>query len=249
MCRRAIDGHAAASYPSHPSHSSLRLEGAVGERPWRGSVRSRMRNDNTTLYSSSRTLDQPRFVGRSTLDTDYTFRDHPLYQYVTSKADGLYHCPWEGDERCQHRPEKLKANYDKFVDSHLKPYRCKVVACKNSKFLSTACLLRHEREAHAMHGHGDKPHLCTYVGCGRGITGNRFPRHRNLRDHMKRYHNDPGTSSKHRLPSDGDSTQLINRGKKRKPEELLAPRANRSANADITTHAQERSAFDRYLQN
>lgn len=78
--------------------------------------------------------------------------------------------------------------YSKFVDSHLKPYRCKVTACENARFSSTACLLRHEREAHAMHGHGEKPFLCTYEGCDRGLPGNGFPRHWNLCDHMKRVH-------------------------------------------------------------
>jgi hypothetical protein len=38
-------------------------------------------------------------------------RDHPLYHNVFPHADGLYHCPWEG-ESCGHRPEKLKCNYE-----------------------------------------------------------------------------------------------------------------------------------------
>jgi hypothetical protein len=57
----------------------------------------------------------------------------------------------------QFSPSLSNANYiisnSKFVDSHLKPYRCRVHACENSRFSSTACLLRHEREAHAMQGH------------------------------------------------------------------------------------------------
>ncbi|CAG8979271.1 hypothetical protein HYALB_00010804 [Hymenoscyphus albidus] len=125
---------------------------------------------------------------------DNTARDHPLYHSVTTHADGFYHCPWEGQAACQHKPEKLKCNYDKFVDSHLKPYRCKVAACESLHFSSTACLLRHEREAHAMHGHGDKPFHCTFEGCERSAPGNGFPRHWNLRDHMKRVHNNAPTS-------------------------------------------------------
>jgi len=39
-----------------------------------------------------------------------------------------------------------------------------------------------------MHGHGDRPHLCYYDGCERGISGNGFPRRYNLFDHMKRVH-------------------------------------------------------------
>lgn len=85
--------------------------------------------------------------------------------------------------------------YSKFVDSHLKPYRCKAESCENTRFSSTACLLRHEREAHAMHGHGDKPYLCTYEGCERSNPGCGFPRQWNLKDHMRRVHNDNGSST------------------------------------------------------
>lgn len=45
-----------------------------------------------------------------------------------------------------------------------------------------------------MHGHGDKPYLCTYEGCDRAVPGCGFPRNWNLRDHMRRVHNDNGTS-------------------------------------------------------
>jgi hypothetical protein len=51
-------------------------------------------------------------VGRSSLEIDNTARDHPLYFNVTPKADGLYHCPWEGQGNCQHKPEKLRCNYE-----------------------------------------------------------------------------------------------------------------------------------------
>ncbi|KAK4546899.1 hypothetical protein LTR36_001631 [Oleoguttula mirabilis] len=114
-------------------------------------------------------------------------RTHPLYT-EGPQADGLYHCPFKSDPSCQHKPTKLKCNYDKFIDSHIKPFRCKMDACAKQEFSSTACLLRHEREAHGMHGHGDRPHLCYYPGCERGIPGNGFPRRYNLFDHMKRVH-------------------------------------------------------------
>lgn len=114
-------------------------------------------------------------------------RTHPLYQ-AQPQADEMYHCPFEGQANCQHRSTKLKCNYDKYVDSHLKPFRCKNTACTNVEFSSTACLLRHEREAHGMHGHGSKPHLCAYPDCERAIPGNGFPRRYNLYDHMKRVH-------------------------------------------------------------
>lgn len=39
-------------------------------------------------------------------------RDHPLYKNAYPEADGLYHCPWENTPSCNHRPEKLKCNYE-----------------------------------------------------------------------------------------------------------------------------------------
>lgn len=39
-------------------------------------------------------------------------RDHPLYKSAYPAADGLYHCPWENTQCCNHRPEKLKCNYE-----------------------------------------------------------------------------------------------------------------------------------------
>lgn len=104
----------------------------------------------------------------------------------------------------------------KFVDSHLKPYRCKVEGCQNARFSSTACLLRHEREAHAMHGHGEKPYLCTYEGCERSIAGHGFPRQWNLRDHMRRVHNDNGTAAQPASPPPSGAT--ASRGRKRKSD-------------------------------
>ncbi|KAL8669179.1 MAG: hypothetical protein Q9168_006224, partial [Polycauliona sp. 1 TL-2023] len=63
----------------------------------------------------------------SEVETTTTAREHPLYQ-VGPKEDGLYHCPFAGAEDCSHKPEKLKCNYDKHLDSHLKPYRCKLAS-------------------------------------------------------------------------------------------------------------------------
>jgi hypothetical protein len=39
-------------------------------------------------------------------------REHPLYLRATTGPDGLYHCPWEADSSCNHKPEKLKCNYE-----------------------------------------------------------------------------------------------------------------------------------------
>lgn len=76
-------------------------------------------------------------------------RSHELYSRGPDK-DGKYHCPEEGKPGCAHKPTSLKCNYDKFVDSHLKPFRCSRSQCAGIQFSSTACLLRHEREAHGL---------------------------------------------------------------------------------------------------
>ncbi|KAJ5626290.1 hypothetical protein N7510_002599 [Penicillium lagena] len=79
---------------------------------------------------------------------------------------------------------------NKYLDSHLKPYRCKVDVCVEAqlRFSSNACLFRHEREAHGLHGHGDNPNLCLWEGCERSVPGYGFPRRWNLFDHMRRVH-------------------------------------------------------------
>jgi hypothetical protein len=203
------------------------------------------------LGTSDVTDDSLKLTSRSGLDDNNVARLHPLYQNVKPGPDGFYHCPWEGKSSCQHKAEKLKCNYEyeisnsfisnnvililkysKFVDSHLKPYRCKVIACENLNFSSTACLLRHEREAHAMHGHGNKPFLCSYKECDRATANNGFPRHWNLRDHMRRVHNDGGSVSP---PPPGHS-----RGKKRKndekPENQPTEKATKKVNTPAVVH-------------
>ncbi|KAG9646865.1 hypothetical protein KCU64_g10364, partial [Aureobasidium melanogenum] len=122
-----------------------------------------------------------------TEDTDGRARTDPLYSAKPGK-DGSYHCPFLTSEGCQHKATKLKCNYDKYIDSHIKPFRCKHQNCNNNRFSSTACLLRHEREAHGLHGHGNKPFLCQFKDCDRSGPDNGFPRAYNLLDHMKRVH-------------------------------------------------------------
>ena len=38
-------------------------------------------------------------------------RAHHYYQ-ATPKEDGLYHCPYTASDKCSHRPDKLKCNYE-----------------------------------------------------------------------------------------------------------------------------------------
>lgn len=44
-------------------------------------------------------------------DEEGRHRTHPLYN-EGPKADGLYHCPYEDKPDCQHKPTKLKCNYE-----------------------------------------------------------------------------------------------------------------------------------------
>ncbi len=60
--------------------------------------------------------------------------------------------------------------------------------CQELRFSSTACRLRHEREAHGSHGHGLRPYLCSHADCERSKIGHGFPRSWNRNDHMKRVH-------------------------------------------------------------
>ncbi|KAF4121160.1 ZnF C2H2, partial [Geosmithia morbida] len=171
-------------------------------------------------------------------------RNHDLYKNAKPQEDGLFHCPWEGSASCMHKPEKLKCNYDKYVDSHLKPYRCKDAMCEGAQFSSTACLLRHEREAHGLHGHGDKPFLCHYEGCERGVPGNGFPRQWNLKDHMKRVHNDHGSSGG--SPANGLSQQPT-KGRKRKTDvsENQAPTSRKASQKNMPVKEPRQTASNK----
>ncbi|KAF9888135.1 hypothetical protein FE257_009271 [Aspergillus nanangensis] len=136
-------------------------------------------------------------------------RDHPYYSLPTHN-DGKYYCPFtNGDKPCNHPPTTQKCAYHKYLDSHLKPYRCKVPVCMDAQlqFSSNACLFRHEREAHGLHGHGDNPHLCLFDGCERAVPGFGFPRRWNLFDHMRRVH-DYASSDRPSSPDASPTSQV-----------------------------------------
>lgn len=69
-----------------------------------------------------------------------------------------------------------------------------------------------------MHGHGEKPYLCTYEGCERSVAGHGFPRQWNLRDHMRRVHNDNGTAAQPASPPPTAPAATSSRGRKRKSD-------------------------------
>ncbi|OAX83638.1 hypothetical protein ACJ72_02007 [Emergomyces africanus] len=154
------------------------------QRPLLSAAGSGARKEEPEVYSLSVGQDPNFKDGQETRSP----RDHHYYSLPT-QADGKYHCPFANDEKpCSHAPTTQKCGYHKYLDSHLKPYRCKVSQCVDAHFSSNACLFRHEREAHGMHGHGENPHLCHFSSCERSVPGNGFPRRWNLHDHMKRVH-------------------------------------------------------------
>jgi hypothetical protein len=58
-------------------------------------------------------LPHPAYVASRRLSGEgESARDHHLYKNAFPQADGLFHCPWEGQSGCNHKPEKLKCNYE-----------------------------------------------------------------------------------------------------------------------------------------
>ena len=135
-------------------------------------------------------------------------RTHPFYNQMPDQS-GHYYCPEQGRLLCSHKPTTLKDKYDTYVDSHIRPYRCNREPCVDLGHSSAACLLRHEREAHGMHGHGARPHLCHFKDCERSIPGQGFPRRYSLFDHMKRVHQYEGPTT---TPSSSDLPRQATRG-------------------------------------
>ncbi|EMR70923.1 putative zinc finger domain-containing protein [Eutypa lata UCREL1] len=255
--------------PAHTANSSPVMDGMSPSLDRQMCMMTAEDANGAVLSEDSFAL-PPSFSRRTSGDGESSARDHPLYRNAFPQPDGLFHCPWEGQSGCNHKAEKLKCNYDKFVDSHLKPYRCKMESCENARFSSTACLLRHEREAHAMHGHGDKPYLCTYEGCDRALPGNGFPRQWNLKDHMRRVHNDNGsslnmtTSPPTAQPTSSHSTKGRKRKSKDSADHGSSSRKHSSRSAQVADAAaaikaveqpmimewnQHKQALETYLQD
>lgn len=67
---------------------------------------------NGAVLSEDQFALPPAFSRRTSGDGESSARDHPLYRNAFPQADGLFHCPWEGQSGCNHKPEKLKCNYE-----------------------------------------------------------------------------------------------------------------------------------------
>ncbi|KAF3353236.1 hypothetical protein VdG1_04595 [Verticillium dahliae VDG1] len=186
----------------------------------------------------------PSYTARRPVNEGESARDHPLYKNASPGPDGLFHCPWEGQASCNHKAEKLKCNYDLWTlisspTGARTPLARTPVSRQLPVFFATS-----EREAHAMHGHGDKPFLCSYDGCDRALPGNGFPRQWNLRDHMRRVHNDsriPGSPTS----STTGHTQQAAKSRKRKDAPKVIPAVSRKTSAKasvVVAAAQEQEA-------
>lgn len=66
----------------------------------------------TTVIGDDQFSLPPGWNARRLISEGETARDHPLYKNAFTQADGLFHCPWEGQASCNHKPEKLKCNYE-----------------------------------------------------------------------------------------------------------------------------------------
>lgn len=114
-----------------------------------------------------------------------------------------------------------------------------------------------------MHGHGEKPYLCTYEGCERSVSGHGFPRQWNLRDHMRRVHNDNGTAAQPASPP-ASGAASSSRGRKRKSdvqekqpiqEKSSSRKSNKSAEAAAAAAAAKQaelpstSEFDQWYEH
>ncbi|KAL6248069.1 hypothetical protein RBB50_005417 [Rhinocladiella similis] len=175
-----------ASTMSKPNAYSVPKRIVIQPRP----IRSALERDGAMSDSGSSSADNPSIHEDSSGDKAKV-RNSPLYD-AKPDEDGYFHCPMVKEHQCKsHKPTKQKCIYNKYLDSHLRPYRCRFTdkpECEDARFSSNACLFRHEREAHGLHNHGFNPFLCKFMDCDRSKPGNGFPRRWNQRDHMRRVH-------------------------------------------------------------
>lgn len=85
--------------------------------------------------------------------------------------------------------------WNKHMDQHERPYRCREAGCElNPGFTYSGGLLRHQREVHKMHLGAKQPLFCPFPNCNRS-SGNGFTRRENLEEHKRRRHLDKSTKS------------------------------------------------------
>ncbi|KAK4163073.1 cell wall transcription factor ACE2 [Cladorrhinum sp. PSN259] len=105
----------------------------------------------------------------------------------TKNADGKYICTWPSCVK-EVREFDRKCEWNKHMDKHDRPYKCKAEGCeKLPGFTYSGSLLRHEREVHGKHSGPKNSFYCPHPNCKRH-SGRGFSRQDNLNKHMKRVH-------------------------------------------------------------
>ena len=83
---------------------------------------------------------------------------------------------------------KTLGEWNKHMDRHERPYKCREASCELSPgFTYSGGLLRHQREVHKMHLSTNLPLFCPFPNCKRS-SGKAFTRKENLEDHKRRRH-------------------------------------------------------------
>jgi hypothetical protein len=101
-------------------------------------------------------------AAKTTIEKELTngLRSHSFYKRQPDK-DGMYRCPKKDESGCSHRPTTHKKVYKRYIDSHLKPFRCSEKDCTMSFARRYPC------EQHVLtHGTLREKIFCTVAGCG-----------------------------------------------------------------------------------
>ncbi|KAF2835411.1 hypothetical protein M501DRAFT_941987 [Patellaria atrata CBS 101060] len=90
--------------------------------------------------------------------------------------------------KCSHLTFDRKCEWNKHMDKHDRPYKCKHQGCEKIQgFTYSGGLLRHQREVHKLYGGTRQSLFCPYNECKRS-SGQGFTRKENLHEHIRRVH-------------------------------------------------------------
>lgn len=68
--------------------------------------------DSGSEHGSDIVLTSPGFSNQPGRRESESVQDHPLYTCAAQGEDGLWHCPWEGEGYCHHKPTVLRAEFE-----------------------------------------------------------------------------------------------------------------------------------------
>ncbi|KAF2023145.1 hypothetical protein EK21DRAFT_95151 [Setomelanomma holmii] len=138
--------------PLHPSIPSLICVMASDAEPrvnvlGRDDTASSDRSHQGATQGDSETLSHNDNLSTTTPESHLEMVRKNSYYTQEPDEHGMFLCPWH--YICCHKPTRLKCQFYRYVDSHLKPFRCQQSECMR-KFSSHNSLLRHERRAHKL---------------------------------------------------------------------------------------------------